>query len=217
MSLSSLSNRRRALRAARMALPVALVLGLAACASSGGKREVPAEAYGRLISEGDAQLANGAFDSALQAYQKAALADPTRKEPWVKSSQLYFDSGNYGRAIASAEEVLQRDPADTTADSILTVGGLRIAVQSLHRLQEGGALSTEAARFEAEQLATALRSTLGDSILAPAPGARSRRGSTAASRPQAAQPQPQPQRETRQETPPADNANPFRHLRPGGN
>ncbi|MDR1075785.1 MAG: tetratricopeptide repeat protein [Xanthomonadaceae bacterium] len=191
-------------------LPLALVL--VGCATTSDSREVRSPAFDRLMAAGDTQLANGAFDAALSTYKEAAQADPTRKEPWVRSAQLYFDSGNYGRAIAAAEEVLQRDPTDAVADSVLTVGGLRIAIKSLNRLQANGTLSSETARLEARQLAAVMRATLDDSVLAPAPAARrTNRRAPAAATP------PRPQRTTPAETPPATDNDPFRRLRQSGN
>ncbi|MGQ4660626.1 tetratricopeptide repeat protein [Lysobacter sp. F6437] len=121
--------------------------------------------YAALLGQAEAEVSAGRVESALVAFDQAAKADPTRKEPWVRSAQLQFDTGNYGRAIVAAEEVLQRDPDDKVADSVLTVAGLRIASESLQRLQGNGALASDTARTEAERLAATMRATMGEGIL----------------------------------------------------
>lgn len=136
----------------------ALVLALAASAPAWAAKP---KQYAKLFSAAEAHVAAGRIEPALIAFSGAAKADPTRKEPWVRSAQLLFDAGRYGRAIVAAEEVLQRDPQDRVADSVLTIAGMRLAGQSLQRLQASGALSvSDTARKEAEQLAGAVRETL---------------------------------------------------------
>lgn len=140
-----------------------LVLGLlAGCASS--PKKAPPPPFDSLMSQAEADVTNGLVPQALQRFDEASKADPTRKEPWVRIAQLQFDKGNYARAIVASEEVLQRDPDDLIADGVLTVSGLRIANQSLQRLQDRGALASGTARKEAETLAATLRNTMGDSV-----------------------------------------------------
>ena len=147
--------------------------------------------YAVLLGQAESDVSAGRVESALVGFDRAARADPTRKEPWVRSAQLQFDAGNYGRAIVAAEEVLQRDPDDKVADSVLTVAGLRIASESLQRLQGNGALASDTARTEAERLAATMRATMGEEFLAAdddEPRARkpTRRRSTARRAPEAA-------------------------------
>ncbi|GAB3746200.1 hypothetical protein [Lysobacter olei] len=135
---------------------LALWLGVAGAALAAKPKH-----YDKLFSAAEAHVAAGRIEPALIAFNDAAKADPTRKEPWIRSAQLLFDAGRYGRAIVAAEEVLQRDPQDRVADSVLTISGMRLAGQSLQRLQASGALSvSDTARKEAELLATAVRETL---------------------------------------------------------
>ncbi len=145
----------------RLLAVAALASGLAACDSMPAK----GEAYATVLNNAEAAVRSGKVDSALVSFDEAAKADPTSKEPWVRMAQLHFDAGNDGRAIVAAEEVLQRDPNDQVADSVLTVAGLRIASESLQRLQSAGALASPTARIEAERLAATMRATMGDSIL----------------------------------------------------
>lgn len=148
----------------RCLVSVVLVAVLAACNTTGGTRQ--ALPFVELMDRAEAEVGAGRVESAVLAFDDAARADPLRKEPWVRMAQLHFDAGNYGRAIVAAEEVLQRDAADPVADSVLTVAGLRVAAQSLQRLQGNGAIASESARAEAGRLAATMRSTMGADILA---------------------------------------------------
>lgn len=148
--------------ACRLMLPVVAVLALGACSTMSRK---PAS-YSEVLGQAESEVAAGRVESALIGFNEAARIDPVNKEPWLRSAQLQFDAGNYGHAIVAAEEVLQRDPADKVADSVLTVAGLRIASQSLQRLQGNGALASESARAEAERLAATMRDTMGEAFLA---------------------------------------------------
>ena len=185
---------------------IALVAALGACSTMSSKDVTD---YAVLLGQAESDVTAGRVESALLGFDRAAQADPTRKEPWVRSAQLHFDAGNYGRAIVAAEEVLQRDPDDKVADSVLTVAGLRIASESLQRLQGNGALASDTARTEAERLAATMRATMGEGVLdsGDEPKARrpTRRRSTARRAPQAAD-APAPKAESK----PA--ANPFEVL-----
>ncbi|QOD90989.1 hypothetical protein H2514_12640 [Lysobacter sp. CW239] len=147
--------------ACRLFAATVLVAGLAACDSMPTK----GTGYAAVLGAAEAEVSAGRVESALVGFNEAAKADPTSKEPWVRTAQLQFDAGNYGRAIVAAEEVLQRDPTDMVADSVLTVSGLRIASQALQRLQGNGALASHTARTEAERLAATMRATMGEDIL----------------------------------------------------
>lgn len=156
-----------------------LLCSLAACASSGPKKSQVRADYPTLMKNAEAEVAAGRIEPALVAFNEAAKADPTRKDAWVRTAQVHLNSGNYGRAIVAAEEVLKRDQSDLVADSVLTVAGLHVAAQSLQRLRNSGSLDINPeARQGAEQLAAAMRATLGEDILNPdrpvRPVARSR-------------------------------------------
>lgn len=189
-------------------LVLSLTAALGACATMQGT----GSDYAGLMSQAEAAVTSGSTDTAIAAFKDAAKADPTRKEPWVRAAQLEFDKGRYARAIVAAEEVLQRDPEDLVADGILTVSGFRIANHALERLQGRGALASETARREAESLATTLKATMGDDILAsqtPRPNPP-RRPATA--RPAAA---PAAKPSTPAAAPASAPADPFRNI--GGN
>ncbi len=168
---------------------LALVSMLGACATA---PKAPMTDYAGLMGQAESAIEAGQVDHALSALADAGRADPTRKEPWVRTAQLQFDRTNYAHAIVAAEEVLQRDPDDLVADGILTVSGFRIATGSLQRLQGRDALPSATARREAEMLAGTLRTTMGDEIFAeeakPAPAPRRR--AAPARRSQASAPAP---------------------------
>ena len=155
---------------------LALVSMLGACATA--PKATPMTDYAGLMGQAESAIEAGQVDHALSALADAGRADPTRKEPWVRTAQLQFDRTHYAHAIVAAEEVLQRDPDDLVADGILTVSGFRIATGSLQRLQGRDALPSATARREAEMLAGTLRNTMGDAIFAeeaePAPPPRRR-------------------------------------------
>jgi tetratricopeptide (TPR) repeat protein len=167
-------------------LASALMLTLTACGGSQAVKKNTAPPYEQSMSQAEAYLRNGSKEQALTLYQEATRANPAIKDPWLKMAQIHFDRGNYGAAVVAAEEVLKRSPADANADSILTVSGLRIAVQSLTRLrsQTGSSASQGQARVDAEILARKLRETLGDRVLVPRPAV--------AARPVAPKPKPKP-------------------------
>lgn len=172
-----------------------LMLGAALVGCSSTPEKAPPPAFETVMSQAEAQVATAGPEGAVTAFEEAAKADPTRKEPWVRIAQLQFDRGNYARAIVAAEEVLQRDPDDLVADGVMTVAGFRIANQSLQRLQGRGALASDTARKEAKTLADTLRATMGDAVIEPEkekpkrPVRRTRRAAAPAAAP-AAESQP---------------------------
>lgn len=149
----------------RMLMPFVFILGMSGCASMFHKTPPP-PTYEQLMSAAESKVAQKDVEAALAGFQEAAAADPSRAEPWEHCAQLQFDSGDYGRAIVAAKEALKRDPESWLADSVLTVSGLRVAVESLSRLHDKADITGEV-RTEAELLAQGLRSTLGEDILVP--------------------------------------------------
>lgn len=145
-----------------------LIPAFAGCGMMHRSKPKPAavQPYDQLMQQGDARYDAQDVDGAKALYAKAATADPTRSSPWYKLAQIDFDQQNYGRAIVDAQEVLQRNPSDTNAESILTVAGLRVAVQALGRLHDESNQQGPA-HAEAEKLAAKMRETLGQDVLIP--------------------------------------------------
>lgn len=157
-------------------LLVAAMLGLAGCSSSpkqadgdakalASKSEPLAEFMNRAQA---AELLEGGRERARLIYRDAAKAYPTDTRPWSRLAQSYFDAADYGNAVLAAQEVVQRDPSDSTAQGLLAVSGLRISTAALSALRGQNSLNTST-RSEAEDMARNLRAVLGEAVLVPKP------------------------------------------------
>lgn len=116
--------------------------------------------------QADGLAQGGKLDEAVGLLSKMAQENPARKEPWLKMAKIYFDAADYGNAIVSADEVLQRDKSDQTAKGIRAVSGLRVATQALGDLR-GDSNLKGSARSDAISLVKTLRETLGEDVLVP--------------------------------------------------
>ena len=117
-----------------------------------------------MLAKASAASNTGQSEQALSQLKSATGIYPTEKKPWLQMAQLNFDSANYGDAINNALEVLQRDPADKLANSIVAVSGLRLSTKALADLIQQNNLSGTV-RTEAEGLAKLLRESLGESLV----------------------------------------------------
>lgn len=145
----------------------------------------PLQQYMQRAGEASAQ---GGKDRARELYATAARTYPTSKEPWQKLAQDHFESKNYGQAILAAQEVLQRDPANNVATSILAVSGLRVAAAGLTGMRLQQSRLNSDTRTEAEDIVRKLRDLLGEAVLVPAATG----SGPAAGSPPAARPRPVP-------------------------
>ncbi len=125
-----------------------------------------ADGYTAIMQQAAARYDAHDYAQAKNLYQQAADINPTRAEPWYQMARISFNGQNYGRAIISAEEALKRDPSQTEAQSILTIAGLRVAIEALGRLHEDVELQGPA-HAEAEKLADKMRDVLGQDVLVP--------------------------------------------------
>jgi len=157
--------------ASRSLVALLLMSTIAGCASM-SKRPEPVS-FDAAMSLAEAQVATGEARAAIGAFEQAAEADPARKEPWVRIAQLQFDQGSYARAMVAADQVLQIDPDDLVADGVMTVAGLRLAHQSLTRLQGRGGLASGTAQKEAQALVDVLRRTIRPNCAEPSRSAPS--------------------------------------------
>jgi tetratricopeptide (TPR) repeat protein len=137
------------------------------------------------MQEAAAASAEGSKQRSRELYATAAKNYPTSKEPWVKLAEDYFEGGNYGQAILAAQEVTQRDPADSLATSVLAVSGLRVSASALSTLRQQQTALNGGTRTEAEGLARILRDLLGEPVLVPRP---TNAGAGGSSLPRARQP-----------------------------
>ena len=173
---------RGPLPVAACALALALALGVAGCAQTPQPASTPApaiEPLAQYMQRAGEASAQGSKDRARELYHSAAKTYPTSKEPWQKLAQDHFETKSYGQAILAAQEVLQRDPADGVATSILTVSGLRVSASGLSSMRQQQTRLGGDTRSEAEDIARKLRDLLGEPLLAPTAGTGST-GTTAA-------------------------------------
>lgn len=170
------SSQSRGTRIAAVFGSVVLAITLGACSTKptqGGadpkELSVKAEPLTEFLDRAQAAEAmEGGRERARLIYRDAAKSYPTDKRPWLRLAQSYFDAGDYGNAVLASQEVVQRDPADSVAQGLLAVSGLRISTTALASLRNQNSLTTSA-RSEAENMARSLRSILGESVLVPKP------------------------------------------------
>lgn len=153
-------------RTCASALAVGLLVGCSTIAPTPAPAEEPLP---QIMQDAGKAAAEGNKERARELYRTAAKTHPTSKEPWLKLAEDYFNAGNYGQAILSAQEVLQRDPADAMGSGVLAVSGLRVSASALATLRQQKGSLTDGTRTEAERLAQALRDVLGEPVLVPPP------------------------------------------------
>ncbi|MFZ6747636.1 tetratricopeptide repeat protein [Undibacterium sp. Ren11W] len=149
-------------------LCISSIVLLSACADMSKKVvEVPVPvSLDSMLAQATAASSSGQPEKALTQLQAAKSAYPADKKPWLQMAQINFDRSNYGQAIIDAQEVLQRDPSDKLANSIVAVSGLRLSTKALADLSKQNNLSGSV-RTEAQDLAKLLRESLGESVLVP--------------------------------------------------
>ena len=148
---------------------ISLVVLLSACAEMPKKvGDVQAPSLDSMLAKASAASNTGQSEQAISQLKSATGIYPTEKKPWLQMAQLNFDSANYGEAINNALEVLQRDPADKVANSIVAVSGLRLSTKALADLIQQNNLAGSV-RTEAEGLAKLLRESLGESLVISPP------------------------------------------------
>lgn len=148
---------------------LASTLLLAACASTDGPPPAPAATLEHALGEADAAARSGQYDKAQALLKGAGSTFPTDKGPWLQLAQMKFDRSHYGDAISSALEVLQRDPEDKLANSIVAASGLRLSAKALTDLTRQNNLNGSL-RSEAQELSKLLRTSLGEDVQAQQPG-----------------------------------------------
>jgi hypothetical protein len=141
---------------------------LGACGSTPAPvKAVMPPGYADLMASAEEAHRKGGVVEAMGFYERAAKADPSKKQPWVRIAQAQFDARNYGSAITASQEVLLRDTSDVTAKSIMAVSGLRVSAYAVDQLRMANAVGGNT-REEAQSLARIMRDSLGESILPPA-------------------------------------------------
>jgi len=150
--------------AASRGLVLAGALALGSCATVA----VPAPPdYDALFAAAGSFAEAGRTQAALDTYQRAARAAPSRKEPWQRIAAINLAQGRHVRALVAAEETLQRDPADAVANEVFIVSGMQIAEQAMQRLLAAGAKHDAADLARARELVARMGQVFGDDALIP--------------------------------------------------
>ncbi|MFY9811875.1 MAG: hypothetical protein WAK59_11080 [Aquabacterium sp.] len=162
----TLQNVRRGMGRAVM---VSLLSALAACSSlqkqdTESAQKAVREKVDARLTAADEALKQGQSQQAFEQLDQAIKIDPSAKQPWVRKAQIHFEARQYGNAINDAQEVLQRDVNDLTAQSILAVSGLRVSAEALSHLRKVNEVKGST-RNEAESVAKLIREALGEPIL----------------------------------------------------
>ena len=136
---------------------------LLAVAASGCATLPSAMVPGYADSMSAAELAMRGDDAAaaIQAYQRAADAEPAQALPWLHIAEIHAGLGDWPRAVAASREVLERDPNDAAARDFYLRGSIQLADDALQYLPEDDAKSHEMA---GELLASLIRE-LGDEAI----------------------------------------------------
>ncbi|MES2320298.1 MAG: hypothetical protein V4631_22700 [Pseudomonadota bacterium] len=135
---------------------------LSACSST--PVALPKPTLQDMLSQANQAVATGQKEKAVTLWQQTATAYPADKTPWVNIAQTRYESGQYGEAIVSAQEILVRDPSNTLANSIIATSGLRLSTRALGDLSRQNNL-TGNVKTESQELAKLLRESLGENTL----------------------------------------------------
>ena len=150
-------------RFARLAGAAGLLLALGACASLAGRPAPPDYAGSMAVAQTYAEA--GQMDAAVATLEQAATLEPARKEPWLLIAQLRAGQGRHVDALAAAEQVLRRDPADRSAYDITIASGLQVAQRTLERLRGAAQPPDDARRGQAQLIAALMAQVFGPELL----------------------------------------------------
>lgn len=119
----------------------ALSLALAITASVGSAEEPPANARSAmLIAQGEAALAAGETQAAIDAYEAALTVDPGHTPIFLKLAEVARQEGLQGKAIRYYREAIARDPDNFAAISgegaaLIEKGAVEKAKRNLAKLE----------------------------------------------------------------------------------
>jgi hypothetical protein len=142
-------------------------LGCAAivgCAAPPPPPAPPAPTIAVLMAGAETAIKAGKNEHAAAWLKAAIAAFPADKAPRLRMAQLQFECRNYGETITHAQQVLDRDPDDLVAHSLVAVSGLRVSSKALTDLSSKNKLSGDV-RSEAQELAKLLRANIGGEII----------------------------------------------------
>ena len=136
---------------------------LTACAGPATTPANPQASMAGVLGEADDAAKGGRPDQAYAMLKAAAANSPADKTPLLRIAQMRFDDKNYGEAIVSGLQALERDPNDMMAYSLVAVAGLRVSSKALSDLSAKNGF-TGSVRTEAQDLAALLRTTLKERV-----------------------------------------------------
>lgn len=160
------------------ALACAALLGACAGAPSTPSAASKPAAMATILGEAEVAAKSGRPDQAYSMLKAAAASNPLDKTPLLRIAQMRFDDKNYGEAIVSGLQALERDPNDMLAYSLVAVSGLRVSSKALGDLSLKNGF-TGSVRSEAQDLAALLRTTLKEPIVPAATGKNNQRATPA--------------------------------------
>ncbi|MGH8086481.1 MAG: tetratricopeptide repeat protein [Lysobacter sp.] len=139
-----------------------LLLALAGCATL---PEPSAPDDGDAMTAARYHLATGQTREAVAALERAAAMEPASKQPWLEIARLRATQGRHVDALAAAEQVLRRDPADQTAYDITVGSGLQVALQTMKRLRASGQAPDDGRKEQAAAIAVLMAEIFGPELL----------------------------------------------------
>lgn len=168
----------------RLLPQIACIALLAACAGPAPVPQAGPVTMASAMADADAAASSGRRDQAYAILKSAAAANPTDKTPWLRMAQLRFEDKNYGETIVSGLEVIERDPDDMLAYSLVAASGLRVSSKALADLTEKNGFKGTV-HNEAQDLANLLHSTLKEKVMPvkPTVGGPKKPGNTPRAKP----------------------------------
>ena len=142
-------------------LSIAVLAGCASTTPAPAPKPAP---MASAMADADAAVKSGRTDQAYTILRAAAVAHPTDKSPWLRMAQLRFDDKNYGEAIVTGLQAIERDPDDMLAYSLVAASGLRVSSKALNDLTQKNGF-TGSVRSEAQDLAALLHTKLGGPVV----------------------------------------------------
>lgn len=172
----------------KLLLSLSCAAVLAGCASTKPAPPPPPapRTLASLLEQADAAVKLGKNEEAVAVLKTAAGAWPADKMAWLRIAQVSFDCQEYGEAITHAKKVLERDPDDIVAHSLVAVSGLRVSSKALADLATKKRVTGDV-RDAAHDLAKILRTSINGDIIPP-PGRGKNHGVKVTAAPMAALP-----------------------------
>ena len=127
------------MRFAPVAAALSLFLATTASVTSAGEK-TPSPLAAQLIEAGQAALANGDTQAAIDAFEAAFAVDPAYTPIFVQLAEAARLDGLQGKAIGYYREALQRDPGNFAAisgegEALVEKGAVEKAQRNLSRLE----------------------------------------------------------------------------------